>query len=107
MRKIVEISFDDLNKLICVFDNGEVKLLDLASTLKDRYGKKILSNEAVFKSAQVGEWGEIYWPDLAEITDLNGEKETCNYDISPEYAYAHSKPLSTNIHSVKCESSSD
>lgn len=101
MRKIIEISFRDPNKLICVFDNGEIKLLDLASTLKDRYAKKILSNENIFKSAQVGEWGEIYWPDLAEITGLNGEKEACNYDISPEYVYANSEPLERYLHSEK------
>lgn len=42
---------------------------------------------------QIGEWGELYWSDAAEITLLNGEKEPCNYDISAEFAYHNSVPV--------------
>lgn len=93
MRKIIKIELMDSNQVICHFKNGEVRILDLSSTINDKYASKILTDEAVFTSVKIGEFGEIYWPDIAEITDFDGKVIPCNYDISPEFAYHNSKPL--------------
>lgn len=97
MRKIVEIELMDDNQVICHFNNGEVRILDLSSTINDRYASKILTNEAVFASVKVGDFGELYWPGVAEITDLDGKIIPCDYDISPEFAYRNSKPIKETI----------
>lgn len=68
-------------------------MIDLNKTLKGKYANKILNNEAVFKSALIGDFGEIYWANVAEITDLNGNKTPCEYDMSPEFVYQNSTLL--------------
>lgn len=90
--RISEIQIQEKYKIICHFDSGEVKLLDLEKSINDKYSAIILTPE-VFTKAQVGEFGEIYWKDMAEIKTLNGKTESCAYDISPEYAYHQSKSL--------------
>ena len=76
-------------------------MLNLSNLIKDKYAIKILNNEAIFKAAKVDEFGEIFWQDVAEIVDLNGEKIACEYDLSPEFVYHNSEPIkeesNTNI----------
>lgn len=99
MRKITTISFLDHYKILCTFDNGEAKVLDLKEILKDKYAEKILTPET-FTKAQIGSLGEIYWENMAEIKNLKGEIEPCNYDISPDLAYQVSTPDSTQLTSI-------
>ena len=89
MRNIIKISFPKKNQILCQFDNGENKILDLTTLLKDQYGKRVL-REDLYDKAKVGSMGEIVWEKLAEIKNLDGEPEPCDYDISPEFAYHHS-----------------
>ena len=95
MNKITDISFLELFKILCTFSNGEQRILDLNSTLKDKYSKKIF-NEDVFSQAKIGSLGEIYWEGIAEIKDLNGKIIPCEYDISPEFAHVNSIPVRKN-----------
>lgn len=93
MRKIIKIEFNESNQIICHFDNNELRVLDLSNLINDKYINKILSDENVFKSAKIGEFGELFWHNSAEMKDLNGNIIPCEYDISPEFAYYNSKPL--------------
>jgi hypothetical protein len=93
MKKIIKIEFCENNQIICHFDNNELRIIDLSKTIKDKYITKILSDETIFKSAKIGEFGELYWANAAEIKDLNGKIIPCEYDISPEFAYYNSKPF--------------
>ncbi len=92
-KKIVKIDLVENNQIVCHFDNDELRVLDLSATIKDRYVEKILNNKDVFYSAKIGEFGEIYWADIAEIINLDGSVQSCEYDISPEFAYFNSKPF--------------
>ncbi len=93
MIKIVKIEFLENNKILCLFDNKELRLLNLSEHLNDKYAIKILSNERIFRAAKVGGFGEIFWSDIGEIVELNGAVNVCDYDISPEFAYFNSKPV--------------
>ena len=91
MLKVVEIDYLDDSKLLCKFNNGERRVLDLKKTLnkKDIYAKIILGSDIV-QQAKIGSFGEIFWENAAEIQDLDGSMITCDYDISPEFAYHNS-----------------
>ncbi len=93
MRKIVKIEFLENSKILCYFDNEEVRILGLRDSIDDKYMKKILSDESLLKMAQIGELGEIFWPELGEMSDKDGKSIPCNYDISPEFAYYNSVPV--------------
>ena len=93
MIKIVQIKLIESKRVVCYFNNNEVRILDLTDTLNDKYANSILSDDAVFMRVQVGQMGEICWPDLAEMRGVNGEIIPCAYDISPEFAYHYSKPM--------------
>ena len=95
MIKIKDILPQKEYKIVCIFNTGEKRLLDLKQTLdqNDKYAKKIF-NKDVFYQVKLGEFGEIYWDGIAEIIDLDGNPVICEYDISPEFAYNNSIPLS-------------
>jgi len=94
MKKITKISFENPFKLNCLFNNGENRVLDLEKVLDktQKYSKKIFEGDT-FSNAKIGSFGEIYWENLAEIKKLNGEIVSCEYDISPEFAYLKSEPI--------------
>ncbi len=92
-KKILKIDFVDNFKIVCHFENNELRILDLSKSINDKYAAKILSNENIFKTVKIGEFGEIYWSDMGEIKDINGKIKPCEYDISPEFAYLNSQPL--------------
>ncbi len=100
MTKIVKIDLIEDNQIVCYFENNEVRILNLQSSISDRYINKILSDKKIFKSAKIGELGEIYWSDIAEIRDLDGKTKLCQYDISPEFAYFNSKLVTEAIDTV-------
>jgi hypothetical protein len=86
--KIIEIK---PYKILCSFNNGELRQLDLESVLstEDKYVQKILTPD-VFSKVKIGEFGQIYWENIAEIKDLNGKSIPCEYDLSPEFVYYNS-----------------
>ncbi len=93
MRKIIELELLEDNIMICKFDNNEQRILNLREVVKDKYAKKIIADVDIFKKAKIGQFGEIYWASIAEIKDQDGVVHSCEYDISPEFAYLNSKPL--------------
>lgn len=94
MKRILEISYQEPFKIVCSFNNGEQRLLDLQYALnpKQKYTQKILNNKT-FKKAKIGVFGEIYWEGIAEMKDLEGNTIPCEYDISPDFAYIKSMAL--------------
>ncbi len=91
MYKITNIDFLDSYKLLCSFNTGERKVLDLTMALdiSNKYVKKLINMET-FKKAKIGSFGEIYWDGIGEIKDYDGSIISCAYDISPEFAYFNS-----------------
>jgi hypothetical protein len=94
MHKITNISILEAFKICCIFNNGEKKVLDLFKVLDDsnKYKSKVL-NDAVFHLAKIGSFGEIYWDNIGEIKNYDGSILTCEYDISPEFAYFNSTKI--------------
>ncbi len=94
MKKIVKIKPIEPFRIICTFNNDEERILDLRALLdeNDKYARQVF-DRSVFQQVEVGDLGELYWKDLAEMKDINGDTIKCNYDISPELAYKRSKPL--------------
>jgi len=95
MKKIVDIELLDSFKMICVFENGERKILDLTKTLdkSHRYAEKVFSEE-IFRKTKIGSMGQIYWEGIAEIVNLDGHSVPCEYDMSPEFVYLNSSKIS-------------
>ena len=79
--------------LVCQFNNGEIKKLNVEAIFKDNVNSisanKILK-EDFFVTAKIGEMGQILWDNAAEMKDENGNLFLCEYDISAEYAYYNS-----------------
>ena len=94
MLKIKNISLMPNYTLRCVFNTGEVRIFNLQKSLdkNNRFVRKVLSLE-VFEKVKLGDFGELYWDEIGEIKELNGSISSCNYDISPEFVYAHSEVL--------------
>ena len=91
LKEIVEINFFSI---ICKFTNGEVRKLEIDKILEakkeDLYVKKILM-PVVFNSVKIGELGQLYWDNVAQIKDENGILRPCEYDMSPEFVYYNSQ----------------
>ncbi len=96
MKKLSKIEFVENNQIICFFESGEVRLLDLSS-VRDKYIDKILGDKKILMSAKIGVFGELYWDKMAEIRELNGNITPCEYDLSPEFIYANSQAVSSKI----------
>jgi hypothetical protein len=91
MLKVEGIQFLDSQKILCFFNTGEKKILDIRLALDQTNNLvKKLVNPDVFKNAKIGLFGEIYWDQVGEIKELDGSVSSCAYDISPEFAYHHS-----------------
>ncbi len=89
MKKIVALHIEKPFVLLCTFANGEKRLFDLTNSLNDKYAKRLM-NEKVFRQVKIGSFGEVYWENVAEIRNLEGELEACEYDMSAEFIYEHS-----------------
>ena len=89
MIRVTEIIEKSPYYLLCRFNNGLVKKLDVLPIIKNHThlkGVDSLLNEAVFKNVRIGEFGELVWDKIVKTTD-NGVIIYWDYDISPEYAY--------------------
>ena len=91
MKRIIQIEIQEPFKILCLFENGEQRMINLEKLLdkQNKYASKIL-NEHTFRQAKVGSFGEIYWDEIAEIRDLEGRSSPCPFDISAEYVYWNS-----------------
>jgi len=89
MLRITEIIEKSPYYLLCKFNNGAIKKLDVLPIIehhKHLNGVDSLLNEAVFNKVKIGEFGEIMWEKIVK-TSQNGEVVSWDYDISPEFAY--------------------
>lgn len=94
MKKITKIELQKPYRILCTFNHNEQRIIDLKEIFSadDPYAQKVL-NKSAFKKVQIGDFGELYWKDVAEMKDLHGKTIPCNYDISPEWVYRKSKPF--------------
>jgi hypothetical protein len=89
MIRVTEIIEKTPYYLLCEFNDGSVKKLDILPLINDHIqlkGVETLLNEAVFKNVRIGELGEIVWDRIVRTMN-NGVETNWDYDISPEYAY--------------------
>lgn len=93
MHKITKIIFQDPFKILCWFENGEKRIVDLEEILdkNNKYGKKIFEGNT-FKQVQIDPFGGLYWDGIAEMKDWDGNTIPCEYDVSPELIYMKSTP---------------
>ena len=90
MLKITEILKFDHYTVICRFNTGEIKALNLHSVLMNHIhikGVANLLNEELLHQARIGDMGELVWPSVVQ-PDTRGDA-AWDYDISPEYFYHH------------------
>lgn len=94
MKKIVKISILKPFIIICTFDNGEIRSLNLEAILNKnhKFEKKVLK-EKIFNTVKIGMNGELYWENVAEIKTLEGEIISCEYDICPDFVYINSEQI--------------
>lgn len=90
MLKIEVIQFLDSHKILCFFNTGEKRVLDICLALNQTNKLVKIVHPDVFRMAKIGLFGEIYWDQIGEIKELDGSISSCVYDISPEFAYHHS-----------------
>lgn len=89
MIRVTEIIEKAPYYLLCRFNNGSVKKLDVLPIIENHThlkGVESLLNESVFKNVRIGEFGELVWDKIVKTTD-NGVEIYWDYDISPEYAF--------------------
>lgn len=94
MIRVTQISVIPNYNLICRFNSGEIKKLDILPLIKGHghlTGVESLLNEDIFKNARIGQFGEILWEKIVK-TEYNNEVLYWDYDISPEFAYQNSIP---------------
>ena len=92
MIRITEIIENTSYSLVCKFNNGVVKKLDILPIIENHKhleGVQTLLNESVFNTVRIGEFGEIVWDNIVK-NSKTGEDSYWDYDISPEFAYENS-----------------
>ena len=92
MLRITEIIENTSYSLVCKFNNGVVKKLDILPIIENQKhleGVQTLLNESVFNTVRIGEFGEIVWDKIVKNSRA-GEVKYWDYDISPEFAYENS-----------------
>jgi hypothetical protein len=89
MIRIIQITVIPHYNLICKFNSGAIKKLDILPIIeqhKHLTGVESLLNEEIFKNVKIGQFGEILWEKIVR-TEYNGQLMCWDYDISPEFAY--------------------
>ena len=91
MNRITKISIIKPYKLLCFFNNGEQRILDLKKVLdpKKKFASKVF-DLATFNKVKIDSFGGICWEGIAEMKDLEGNTIPCEYDICPDFAYLNS-----------------
>lgn len=86
MLKINKIINIEPFQITGMFNDGQIKKLDIFPIIQNHIhlkGVENLLNESVFKKAQLGVFGEIFWSKIVESKDNN----LLDYDISPDFFY--------------------
>lgn len=86
--------------LIVTFDNGEVRKLEMQPILesqKSHKGVEKLFDLSIFSNPKIGDFGQIYWENILQMRNLQGEFIPCEYDLSPEFVYENSIPIEVAV----------
>ncbi|MCP9755234.1 DUF2442 domain-containing protein [Lacihabitans sp. CCS-44] len=86
MLKIKKIINIEPFQITGKFNDGQIKKLDVFPIIQNHIhlkGVENLLNVSVFNKAQLGVFGEIYWPKIVK----SKANDMMDYDISPEYFY--------------------
>jgi Protein of unknown function (DUF2442) len=87
MLKVEKIAKIEPYKMVCLFNNGVEKNLDILPLLENHKhlrGIEQLKEPTVFFKVKIGELGQIYWENIILNSNTN---EYWDYDISPEFIY--------------------
>lgn len=98
IKEIVDVnSF----KLILRFENNEKREVDFQRIFSNETKENpnsvfnLLKDEKIFPEVKLNEeFHTIYWENLTTYIDYDGEKKKGPLDISPEFLYENSKPIS-------------
>jgi hypothetical protein len=85
--------------IVCLFNNGELRKLIVEPMLFVKINKTsadALFDKNIFNSVKIGEMGQLYWENIATMKDEKGNLIPCEYDLSPEFVYHHSKVVKQN-----------
>ncbi len=96
MLKAVEIINSNPYKIVCKFNTGEIREINLENLILESnslVNKEKLLDPAFFNKAAIGNFGELFWENAAYIRDLKGEMISCEFDLSPEFVYFNSKNI--------------
>ena len=94
MIKAVEIIDVKPYEVICKFNNGELRQINMKKIImesNDFVNKQKLLEPEFFKQATIGTFGQLYWADAAFFRNENGELVNCEFDLSPEFIFHNSK----------------
>jgi len=97
MLRVIEIIDASPYYLLCKFNNGVIKKLEILPIIekhKHLNGVESLLSKNVFNKVRIGEFGEIVWDKI--VRTIQDEQELIwDYDISPEFAYQNSITVET------------
>ena len=94
MIKAVEIIEVKPYEVICKFNNGEMRQINMQPIIlssNDFVNKQKLLEPNFFKQAAIGAFGQLYWADAAYFKNEKGELVNCEFDLSPEFIYYNSQ----------------
>ena len=80
--------------IVCLFNNGELRKFSLEPIFFSKVDKSIIDSifsENKFNTVKIGTLGQLFWENVATMKDEKGNSISCEYDISPEFVYHHSK----------------
>ena len=89
MLKISHINLQEDYTILCTFNNGITKAIDIRPLMekhKHLSGIEKLKEKNVFSNARIGIFGEIVWDKIILLSD-SGKEEMWDYDISPEFVF--------------------
>lgn len=99
MLRIIDIIEVSPYYLVCKFNNGIIKKLDILPIIeqhKHLNGVERLLDDTIFNKARIGEFGEIVW-DKIVVTIQDNKEVIWDYDISPEYAYQNAMTIGAQL----------
>ena len=89
MLKISHINLLEDYTILCTFNNGITKAIDILPLMekhKHLSGIEKLKEKNVFSNARIGMFGEIVWDKIIRFSN-SGKDEMWDYDISPEFVF--------------------
>ncbi len=86
MLRIVKIKEVKPYEVVCEFNNGSTKKIDVLPIINNQKhlkGIDSLTDKNIFNTVAIGELGELYWKDIY----IDQQNQKWNYDLSPEFVF--------------------